>query len=177
LSIAERVALDERYRLRGSAAVGGFADLTGSRECLLIEASFGQEMCMLDASVASLAKARATQADRLVELAGPPFTIDEAVVGRRAVLSVAGEIDMGTADAVRETIESAAGRAFEVWLDLTSTTFMDSSGIHALAVARVRLADANRRLVVVCPDGPVRRVLALTGFDRLFEIQHEVHGP
>ena len=126
---------------------------------------------MLDSSVAALSRARPTQADRLVELTGAPLAIDETIAGRRAVLSVAGEIDVGTADVVREAIDSAAGRDFEeIWLDLTSTTFMDSSGIHVIAKARVRLADSHRRLVVICPQGPVLRVMTLINLDRLLEI-------
>jgi anti-anti-sigma factor len=101
---------------------------------------------------------------------GTPLTIDEDLVGHRTVLSVAGEIDMSTAAALRAAIESAGTGASEIWLDLTATTFMDSSGIHAIATGRARLAEANRRLVVICPDGPVLRVLALTGFNQLLEI-------
>ena len=114
---------------------------------------------MPEASLAPLAAPRATR-----------FTIDEALVGCRAVLAVAGEIDMTTNGALHEAIESAASRAFEIWLDLSATTFMDSSGIHAIATARTRLTAANRRLVVICPDGPVLRVLTLTGFDGVLEI-------
>jgi anti-sigma B factor antagonist len=105
-----------------------------------------------------------------VELSGARLRIHEAMVGRRAVLSVAGEVDLCTAAVLGEAIDSAAGRAFEIWLDLSGTTFMDSTGIHAIATARVRLADANRRLVVICPPGPVLRVIALTGLDQLLEI-------
>lgn len=104
------------------------------------------------------------------ERAAAPFSIHEAAIGRRAVLSVAGEIDIATAEAVRAAIESAAAGAFEIWLDLTSTTFMDSTGIHAIATARVDLADANRRLVLICPPGPVLRVITLTGLDQVLEI-------
>ena len=99
-----------------------------------------------------------------------PFTIDETVVGCRAVLAVAGEIDMTTSAALRKAVESASIRAAEVWLDLSATTFMDSSGIHAIATARSRLRAADRRLVVICPGGPVLRVLTLTGFDEVLEI-------
>ncbi|HET9737022.1 MAG TPA: STAS domain-containing protein, partial [Solirubrobacteraceae bacterium] len=108
----------------------------------------------------------------LAPLAPPvtPLTIDEALVGRRTVVAVAGEIDINTTGALQAAIESAASRAFEIWLDLTDTTFMDSSGLHAIAAARTRLSDANRRLVVICPDGPVLRVLTLTGFDEILEI-------
>jgi anti-sigma B factor antagonist len=105
--------------------------------------------------------------------AAAPLTavsIAEHRVGRRAVLSVAGEIDICTAADLQAAIETAATRAFEIWVDLSETTFMDSSGLHALTQARARLADANLRLALICPDGPVLRVLELTGFERMFEI-------
>jgi anti-sigma B factor antagonist len=98
------------------------------------------------------------------------LTIAEHRVGRRAVLSVAGEVDISTAADLRTAIETAGTRAFEVWVDLSETTFMDSSGLHAMAQARARLADANIRLALICADGPVLRAIKLTGFDRIFEI-------
>jgi anti-anti-sigma factor len=98
------------------------------------------------------------------------LTISEECVGRRAVLSVSGELDLSNAMDLRVAIESAAARAFEVWLDLSALKFMDSSGLHALTEARLRLIEANKRLTVICPQGPVLRVLALTGFDRVFDI-------
>ena len=104
------------------------------------------------------------------DISGPPLTIAEHRVGRRAVLSIAGEMDISTADDLRAAIETAATRVFEIWVDLSETTFMDSSGLHAMAQARTRLADANLRLALICPDGPVLRVLKLAGFDRMFEI-------
>jgi anti-sigma B factor antagonist len=101
---------------------------------------------------------------------GALFRILEESVGRRAVLSVRGEVDMSNAADLRIAIESAATRAFEIWLDLTGTTFMDSSALHAIAEARTRVTEANLRLALICPEGPVLRLLALTGFDRVFEI-------
>jgi len=98
------------------------------------------------------------------------FAIREDRVGGRAVLSVTGEVDLSNAADLRVAIESAASRAFELWLDLSGVTFMDSSGLHAMAEARGRLIEANRRLTLICPEGPVLRILALTGYDRIFEI-------
>jgi anti-sigma B factor antagonist len=98
------------------------------------------------------------------------LTIAEHRVGRRAVLSVAGEVDISTAADLRTAIETAGTRAFEVWVDLSETTFMDSSGLHAMAQARACLDEANNRLALICTDGPVLRVIKLAGFDRIFEI-------
>ena len=104
------------------------------------------------------------------EIAGALLTVTEQCVGRRAVLSVAGEVDMSTAAELRTAIETAASRAFEVWVDLSDTTFMDSSGLHAMAQSRAHLAGANIRLALICTEGPVLRVIKLAGFDRIFEI-------
>lgn len=98
------------------------------------------------------------------------LTITEHHVGRRGVLAVAGEVDIQTAAELQTAIEAAGNRALELWVELSDTTFMDSSGLHALVQSRAHLAQAGRRLVLICPQGPVLRVLALTGLDQLFEI-------
>lgn len=118
----------------------------------------------------ALARPDAAGMKRPADINGTLLTISEECVGRRAVLSVAGEVDISNATDLRVAIESAATRAFEMWLDLSALTFMDSSGLHAMAEARVRLLEANTRLTLICPEGPVLRLLALTGFDRIFEI-------
>ena len=115
-------------------------------------------------------KRAASPGGRPADPARALLTIAEHRVGRRAVLSVAGEVDISTAADLRTAIETAGTRAFEVWVDLSETTFMDSSGLHAMAQARACLADANLRLALICTDGPVLRVLKLAGFDRIFEI-------
>jgi len=115
-------------------------------------------------------KPAASTAGRPADPTRALLTIAEHRVGRRAVLSVAGEVDISTAAELRTAIETAGTRAFEVWVDLSETTFMDSSGLHAMAQARARLAEANIRLALICTDGPVLRVLNLAGFDRIFEI-------
>jgi anti-sigma B factor antagonist len=107
---------------------------------------------------------------RASDIPATQLTIVEHHVGRRAVLSVGGELDISTADDLRAAIELTAARAFEVWVDLSDTPFMDSSGLHALAECRARLAESRRRLVLICPEGPVLRVLKLTGVDQMLEV-------
>jgi anti-sigma B factor antagonist len=117
-----------------------------------------------------LARTDATGMRRPAHANGTLLTISEECIGRRAVLSVDGEVDISNAADLRVAIENAGTRAFQIWLDLSATTFMDSSGLHAMAEARARLTRANLRLALICPDGPVLRALKLTGFDRIFEI-------
>ena len=132
-------------------------------------ASVAQPVATPDDQPAPPSGADAPRINPSADISGA-VSIAEHRVGRRAVLSVAGEVDICTADDLRAAIETAATRVFEIWVDLSETTFMDSSGLHAMAQARTRLADANLRLALICPDGPVLRVLKLTGFDRMFEI-------
>jgi anti-anti-sigma factor len=84
-------------------------------------------------------------------------------IGRRVVLSAAGEIDIATADVLAGALEDAIDSgAADVWVDLTQVDFMDSSGAHALLDARTRTVALNRHLCVICPPGEPRRVLELT---------------
>jgi anti-anti-sigma factor len=90
-------------------------------------------------------------------------------VGRRAVLSVSGVVDLDSvavlADAVDGTV--AAGAA-ELWIDLTDTEFMDAAGLGLLLATRKRLHELNRRLAIICPRGCVRRLFEVAGVtDRL----------
>ena len=120
--------------------------------------------------VSAARPAEAARVDPPAGDGGAPLTIAEDRIGRRSVLSVVGEVDISSAADLQAAIEATAPRASETWVDLSETTFMDSSGLHAMSRARARLTDANVRLVLVCAGGPVMRVLELTGFDRLFEI-------
>ena len=52
-------------------------------------------------------------------------------------------------------------------LDLNELEFLDSSGVGVLLRARAGLVREARPLVIVCPPGPVRRVIEIAGLDRL----------
>ena len=86
------------------------------------------------------------------------------IVGRRTVLTVTGEIDLASAPLLADAIDEALGSgAAELWIDLGRLDFMDSSGLHTLHDARRRTAALNRRLAVICPAGPVRRLFDIAG--------------
>ena len=98
-----------------------------------------------------------------------PFRIDEREIGPRMVLAVHGEVDLATAPQLSRAIERAD--AFrEIWIDLSATSFMDSTGLATLVGAYRSLAGGGRRLTVICPAGPVRRVFELSGVDQHLEL-------
>lgn len=82
-----------------------------------------------------------------------------------AVLSLHGEIELGTAPVLREALlpvlEHQTG---PVVMDLSEVPFMDSTGIHVVVDTLQRLGPQNRRLAIVCREGgQVHRLLALVG--------------
>jgi anti-sigma B factor antagonist len=85
------------------------------------------------------------------------------VVGRRTVLAVSGEVDLATSPDLVAAIDAALNAgALELWIDLSETEFMDSSGMHALLDGHARVRELQRRLAVICPPGPVRRVFDIS---------------
>ena len=89
--------------------------------------------------------------------------------GHRLVVAAAGEIDIASADELREVLAGAVSSgAAEIWLDLSDVEFMDSTGVTAIVDARCNLD--GRRFALICPDGPVRRVIEIAGIDRAIAI-------
>ena len=97
---------------------------------------------------------------------------DHAAQVMPVVVVLPGEIDVTNADEVHEQIIGvlAAGSG-PVIADLTSTSFCDSSGVHAIMHAYERAATRDVELrLAVSSGGSVRRVLQLTGADRIVPV-------
>jgi anti-anti-sigma factor len=89
-----------------------------------------------------------------VKLAGD----DDVVIAR-----LTGEIDMSNAAEVGAQLTGAvANSALGLIVDLTATTYLDSSGVHLLFDLAERLRHRQQQLRVVVPEGaPIRRVLRI----------------
>jgi anti-sigma B factor antagonist len=99
----------------------------------------------------------------------PQLTLSQSRIGHRLVLAVEGEVDVASAAELRAALAAAAeSGAAEVWLDISGVEFMDSTGITTLVDARGWLLE--RRFAVICPPGPVRRVIEIAGVDRALAI-------
>lgn len=81
-------------------------------------------------------------------------------------IRVDGELDLSVADQLRQRLEAAAEEDVEVLVCLDRCDFIDSTGIAAIVMARKRLAEKGRRLVVCNLTPPVSRIFAITGLDR-----------
>jgi anti-anti-sigma factor len=85
------------------------------------------------------------------------FSATGVVTGDTVLVTVSGEVDMSTADAMfRATTNHNTAAAT---IDLRAVTFFDSAAIHAL----IRLAERYGGRFEVHPSPQVRRVLEISG--------------
>ncbi len=81
-----------------------------------------------------------------------------------SIISPRGEIDVATAPALRDHLETGIGRdSGPVVVDLTSVTFIDSTGLGVLIGAQKHCDDAGREFRVVVADPRIRKVFEITG--------------
>jgi len=78
------------------------------------------------------------------------------------VIAVRGEIDLASAPAVEQRLRDAGASHDLVALDLSETTFMDSTGVHMVITADHQLRERGGRLVVVQETPQIRRLFELT---------------
>jgi anti-anti-sigma factor len=92
--------------------------------------------------------------------------------GAAETLYVSGELDIATASMLERTVAGTLdGQGGEFRLDVSAMTFMDSTGAQALLHVHNRVESLGRRLVIVSPTRPVRRVLEIMGLDRVITVQ------
>ena len=90
--------------------------------------------------------------------------------GRWTVVVVAGELDLHTSPALRDHILGLieSGTAL-LAIDMTKVDFMDSSSLGALVACLKRLRERDGRLVLIGVTGSPKKVIGLTGLDRVFD--------
>lgn len=85
---------------------------------------------------------------------------------QRVVVAVVGEVDLATRDRLHTAIVRAiseAGPGHKIIVDLSQTTFLDSTGISVLVRGREAAEAASSHYSITGATGMVRQVLELTG--------------
>jgi anti-sigma B factor antagonist len=94
-----------------------------------------------------------------------PFSIHVRPARQRVIVAPKGDLDVATVGQLAVAIDELVDAGFDaIVIDLRETSFMDSSGVHALLEQTAR-ADASFTVI----DGPraVRRVIDLCGVRHL----------
>lgn len=100
---------------------------------------------------------------------GPSLEIEEVGNDPHRHLVLHGEIDIKTAPDLQDAIEATAHAV--LLIDMSDVSFIDSTGLRVLALARESFAEAGRRFVVVAPeDSAVVRTMRLAGLAGDFDV-------
>src|SRR5436853_4614811 len=102
----------------------------------------------------------------------PDFAITEHPIdGERHVLAVRGEIDLFTAPELKQVLaESIEAGRVRIIVDLTETTFLDSTALGVLIGAVKRLRSRDGALAIVNVDENIAKTFEITGLDQIFTI-------
>jgi anti-sigma B factor antagonist len=103
----------------------------------------------------------------------PEFALtEESLDDERHVLAVRGEIDLFTAPEVKAALGGAidAGKTRFV-VDLSETTFLDSTALGVLIGAVKRLRSREGALTIVNVDANIAKTFEITGLDQIFTIR------
>ncbi len=100
------------------------------------------------------------------------FAITEhSVDGDRQLIAVCGEIDLFTAPELKQALaESIEGGHVRIVIDLTATTFVDSTALGVLIGAVKRLRSRQGALAIVNTDESIAKTFEITGLDQIFTI-------
>ena len=103
--------------------------------------------------------------------------VDRKVDDDTHVVSVSGEIDLFTAPEFKQRMSAPIdeGRS-NLIVDLSRTTFIDSSSLGVLIGAHRRLKLRGGSLVVVCSDEAISKTFKITGLDGVFTLAPTVEA-
>lgn len=89
--------------------------------------------------------------------------------GNAPGLTVRGQLDIAAVQRLEFALDTAIREsAGALVLDFSDLEFLDSGGLRVVLRARASLARDERHLAIVCPPGPVRRLIDLAGVADLF---------
>ena len=108
-------------------------------------------------------------------MAGEFQIADRAIDEDTHVVAVSGEIDLFTAPEFKQRISAPidAGRA-NVVVDLSETSFIDSSSLGVLIGAHRRLKLRGGALLVVSDNEAITKTFKITGLDGVFTLTSSV---
>jgi anti-sigma B factor antagonist len=91
--------------------------------------------------------------------------------GETLVFKLRGSLDLATSPTVRAALGEATEKGcHDLIVDLTQLEFLDSTGLGALIGAHRRTAERGGSLRLIVIDGPIARLLNITGLVRVFAV-------
>ena len=107
---------------------------------------------------------------RLVEL-----KVSTRLEGERAIVALAGEIDLYTAPRLQSELAAAlaSGDPARLVVDMSAVEFCDSTGMNVLLAAHRRATGQGGSLELAGPRPAVRKILQVTGLETVFTVHED----
>jgi anti-sigma B factor antagonist len=97
--------------------------------------------------------------------------------GEALVFRLRGSLDLATSPTLRAALGEAAEKGTKsIVVDLTQLEFLDSTGLGALIGAHRRAAERGGSVRLIVHDGPIARLLNITGLIRVLAVYHTLDG-
>jgi anti-anti-sigma factor len=90
--------------------------------------------------------------------------------GKTLTIAIKGRFDFGSHQAFRDAYERFYKVPQVYIVDLKETTYMDSSALGMLLLLRDHAGGDNSEVRVINSSSDVRKILAISNFDKLFDI-------
>jgi len=97
--------------------------------------------------------------------------------GEAMVYRLRGSLDLETAPSLRAALNEAADEGkHDIVVDLSHLEFLDSTGLGALVGAHKRALEHQGRLRLIVSDGPISRLLTITGLMSVFSAYRSIEA-
>jgi len=91
--------------------------------------------------------------------------------GQTLVISIEGRFDFSTHQAFRDAYENGGDSICNYVVDLSRTTYLDSSALGMLLLLRDHAGGDSSRISIENCNSDVRRILSISNFEQLFDIR------
>ena len=99
---------------------------------------------------------------------------DPATTAVSVTVTVTGDVDLATAERLRETVLARIEPGREIRLDCSGVQFLDSAGLRVLLEADRTARAADATLVLAAPSDPMARTMTLAGVADVFTVRPAV---
>lgn len=98
------------------------------------------------------------------------MSIEGQLVGNTAILYIKGRFDIACYEAFNHAYKDLVGQTDQFQVDLSMTTFMDSSALGMLLLLREKAGD-SAHIELVNANDEVAKILQIAQFHQLFTIR------
>ncbi|MFE9451894.1 STAS domain-containing protein [Streptomyces sp. NPDC006739] len=103
-----------------------------------------------------------------------PLTVVSTTTDGIRVVTVAGEIDHHTGQALGQALDVSGTPRPRIVVDLSQVTFLDSSGINLFIAAHHAVAEADGWIRLAAPTEAVMRTLRIVGVDAVIDCRESL---